>query len=192
MKPVKSIKAGQLGSLCLVVILILSMILSMLPAYALTGTVEGIGDTTEDKMIISSWNELVEKFGSSSTSIEIPSGTEVYVAGMITVPDGSHEINGGTFKRDDTFTKRMFNIAKDTELTIKNSVIDGQSDKEVLTSIFLDSGVLNLENTNIVNNQAKEEGGAVDCYYGTLNIQGGLFENNKATDGSVVHKGHIK
>ena len=194
-KLVKSIKAGQLGSLCLVVLLILSMILSMIPAYALTGTVEGIGgtteDTTDDTMVtVSSWDELVGKFGSSSTSIEIPSGTEVYVAGMLTVPDGSYEITGGTFKRDDSFTKRMFNIGESVELTIKDSVIDGQSDKEVLTAIYLRSGILNLENTNIVNNPATEEGGAVNCYYGTLNIQGGLFENNKATDGAAVHVTH--
>lgn len=198
MKHIQHMIRKGTGRVMVAGMLIMSLMASMLPAYAMTGEV--LGPETEGPpsgvVEIGSWDELLGNFASPDDSqvIEIPEGTTITLTDSIRVPQGTWEINGGgTLQRGDSFTREMILMGQDTSLTINNIVIDGQSTSETDRAIYLRSGTLTLENTTIRNNKVDGtvSGGAIDNYYGTLNIgQGCLFENNSGEDGSAIYVTH--
>ena len=164
----------------------MSLMASMLPAYAMTGEVLGpeTEGTPSGVVEIGSWDELLGNFASPDDSqvIEIPEGTTIALTDSIRVPQGTWEINGGgTLQRGDGFTRVMLDVQNSTAVTVRNLVIDGQSTRETARAINLSSGTLSLEETTIRNNRIDEfeVGAAIANYYGVLNIGNGcLIENN--------------
>ena len=140
----------------------MSLMASMLPAYAMTGEV--LGPETEGPpsgvVEIGSWDELLGNFASPNDSqvIEIPAGTTIALTDSIRVPKGTWEINGGgnTIVRADGYTGIMLGVENSTTVTIRNVVIDGQSNQETDQAINLRSGTLSLEETTIRNNRIDE------------------------------------
>ena len=187
MKHIQHMIRKGTGRVMVAGMLIMSLMASMLPAYAMTGEV--LGPETEGPpsgvVEINSWDELLGNFASPNDSqvIEIPAGTTIALTDSIRVPKGTWEINGGgnTIVRADGYTGIMLGVENSTTVTIRNVVIDGQSNQETDQAINLRSGTLSLEETTIRNNKinAFEDGAAINNYYGVLNVGNGcLIENN--------------
>ena len=186
MKHIQHMIRKGTGRVLVAGMLIMSLMASMLPAYAMTGEV--LGPETEGipsgVVEIGSWDELLGNFTSPNDSqvIEIPEGTTIALTDSIRVPQGTWEINGGgTLQRGDGFTRVMLDVQNSTTVTVRNLVIDGKSTSETDRAINLRSGTLSLEETTIRNNRIDEfeVGAAIANYYGVLNIGNGcLIENN--------------
>ena len=186
MKHIQHMIRKGTGRVLVAGMLIMSLMASMLPAYAMTGEVLGpeTEGTPSGVVEIGSWDELLGNFASPDDSqvIEIPEGTTIALTDSIRVPQGTWEINGGgTLQRGDGFTRVMLDVQNSTAVTVRNLVIDGQSTRETARAINLSSGTLSLEETTIRNNRIDEfeVGAAIANYYGVLNIGNGcLIENN--------------
>ena len=99
MKHIQHMIRKGTGRVLVAGMLIMSLMASMLPAYAMTGEV--LGPETEGPpsgvVEIGSWDELLGNFASPDDSqvIEIPEGTTIALTDSIRVPQGTWEINGG-------------------------------------------------------------------------------------------------
>lgn len=187
MKHIQHMIRKGTGRVLVAGMLIMSLMASMLPAYAMTGEVLGpeTEGTPSGVVEIGSWDELLGNFASPDDSqvIEIPEGTTIALTATMRVPQGTWEINGGgsTIVRGDGFTRVMLDVQNSTTVTVRNLVIDGKSTSETDRAINLRSGTLSLEETTIRNNRIDEfeVGAAIANYYGVLNIGNGcLIENN--------------
>ncbi|HHW94100.1 MAG TPA: Cna B-type domain-containing protein [Clostridiaceae bacterium] len=120
----------------------------------------------------------------------------IYVMG--TVPITGELSLGGTnavLKREPSFKGYLLQVASGTTATLKNIVIDGNSEEAAgaNSSLINCPGTLNiakgtvLQNNKIGSKSARRSGGAVYSSGGTINMLAGLIQNNSATFGGGIY-----
>lgn len=165
------------------------MVLSMIPAYAMTGQV------VMNEAHATSWDDLVAQFGGAEANkVVIPEDTTVYVDNSLACKNGSFTITGGgTLKRGDSFSGSMFRIIRDGNVTMDNIIIDGASNglsgKTNSAVSMSDNASLSLINGTVIkNNNADSDGGAINNYYGDIYIGAGckIEGNSSPIRGSAI------
>lgn len=123
----------------------------------------------------------------------------IFVTGTVSV-EGDVSLEGTNAKlvRDKDFNGYLLKVEKDKEATLKNIVIDGNSEnnKNIENSlVYVDGGTLNIENDAVLrNNKIKPDkglnpthGGAINARnHATVNMRGGRVEDNQATYGGGI------
>ena len=101
------------------------------------------------------------------------------------------------FLRGETFNQYLFRVPQGKEATLSQVIIDGNSENNtgIETSLMevCQDGVLNIrEGTVLRNNQIKAlpddatNGGGIYAYHATVNMTGGMVEENQATRGGGI------
>ncbi|XVG95195.1 Cna B-type domain-containing protein [Eubacteriales bacterium KG125] len=100
--------------------------------------------------------------------------------------------------RAEGFNSYLFSVGSGKSASLSNIVVDGNSEKNTNIEKSLievkSNATLNINSgTNLKNNQIKAikntatTGGAIDSYSSTINLSGGIIENNQATYGGGVY-----
>lgn len=120
----------------------------------------------------------------------------IYVTGTVIVAgDVSLEGTNAILKRDENFTKSIIQVEKGKNATLSNITIDGNSRKVDATAsiVTVEKATLDIKKgTKLQKNKVKfknwtiASGGAVHVTEGTVNMTGGVIENNDATWGGGV------
>lgn len=101
------------------------------------------------------------------------------------------------FLRGETFNQYLFRVPQGKEATLSQVIIDGNSEnnKGIETSLMevCQDGILNIrEGTVLRNNKIKAlpddatNGGGIYAYHATVNMTGGVVEENQATRGGGI------
>lgn len=134
-----------------------------------------------------------KEFATKNQNIE-----NIYVVGTTDV-EGDISLEGTNAKliRGESFTDYLLKIGANKTATLKNIIIDGNSEKNKSIEkslIQVDSGTLNIENGAILrNNKIKAientatRGGAIYASDSTVNMTGGIIEENQATYGGGIY-----
>ena len=123
----------------------------------------------------------------------------IFVTGTTSV-EGDVSLKGTNAKlvRDKGFNGYLLKVEKDKEATLKDIVIDGNSEnnKNIENSlVYVDGGTLNIEDGAVLrNNKIKPDenlrqthGGAINARnHATINMRGGSVEDNQATYGGGI------
>ena len=174
------------------------------------GTMNSAYALTEDS--VSSWYELVNKYGSTAndvTTITIPTGTVVYANNSLVITsEGSYAIKGGgTIKKglDENKTGSSYgtymikgNGSNQYNLSIENITLDGTADDGTSCGGIYIIGTVDIKSKavlqNFNNNEAQSKGGAIRIGVGTdklgstLNIYtGSSIINNTAAAGGAIY-----
>lgn len=122
--------------------------------------------------------------------------TTIYVTGTVPV-DGDVSLAGtnSVLKREATFNGYLLRVASGATATLKNIIVDGNSEQATgaANSLINCSGTLNitdgtvLQNNKIANPADRRTGGAVYSSGGTVNMSGGIIQGNTATWGGGIH-----
>ena len=134
-----------------------------------------------------------KEFATKNQNIE-----NIYVVGTTDV-EGEVSLEGTKAKliRGESFTDYLLRIGAGKTATLKNILIDGNSEnnKNIEKSLIqVDGGTLNIENgATLRNNKIKAikdtatHGGAIYASNSTVNMTGGIIEKNQATRGGGIY-----
>lgn len=183
-------------SIVISILLLASMILGMIPAFALTGIVNVEEDPAGEEVTVTSWDELVGKFSTDGSTIVIPDGTTVIINDEIVVPSsGEYTITGGTIKWGKNHIAGI--VVNNTILSLENITLDGTEcmnyGLESSHGISISAGTANLNNTVIENfgiNQDNLNRADISVISlsnnATVNINAGSIIRNNSTARSSI------
>lgn len=119
----------------------------------------------------------------------------IYITGTVPV-SGEISLDGtnAILKREASFNGNLINVASGTTATLKNIVVDGNSEEATGAnkSLVNCSGILNitegtvLQNNKIASRTARRTGGAVYSSRGVINMTAGVIQNNTAMSGGGI------
>ncbi len=164
-----------------------------------TGNIETLGISVNGfseqlaSVNIASFEDLLENLGSASEYQIVADFTFYSLAYTdlnvsttilygVTIHGNNHTLTAGE-------NTQIFNITEDGSLTLNNLTLKGTGTVNEAGGAILNHGTLNLENVVIDGFSSSENGGAIAVGNGgTLNISGGQFLNNTATqDGGAIY-----
>lgn len=178
---------------------VLLLVLAMMPAHAANVPtaiyLDGInGNDASDG---STAALAVRSFARAKELATINQGiTTIYISGSVTVSGGvSLAGTNAMLVREPSYNAGVLLIVPSGETaTFGNITIDGNSQQQVVTRYSLVSclGTLNIEDGAVLQNNRigfstqRGRGGAIDCNRGTLNMTGGVIQDNQATHGGGI------
>lgn len=178
---------------------VLLLVLAMMPAHAANVPtaiyLDGInGNDASDG---STAALAVRSFARAKELATINQGiTTIYISGSVTVSGGvSLAGTNAMLVREPSYNAGVLLIVPSGETaTFGNITIDGNSQQQVVTRYSLVSclGTLNIEDGAVLQNNhigfstQRGRGGAIDCNRGTLNMTGGVIQDNQATHGGGI------